>query len=221
MLNEPVVGVLEENQVKDLYEKVTKEIRDTDKKHIIFLEGGTWSQVLEHIGEPFTDSLSYSIHFYHPLEFTFNFQKGLKYPGDILGERWDADAIKNRLENYYNYSIKWNVPIFVGEFGINSRCEGCYGELGWVRDTLSCFKEFDFHWTYWTYKSAANSVFPDGIYQYLKNPAWINRQGPVYGWENYYTLWKSHKKEIAESWKTENYIKNNPLAEVIHNAIQQ
>ncbi|PJC47617.1 MAG: hypothetical protein CO035_06010, partial [Candidatus Omnitrophica bacterium CG_4_9_14_0_2_um_filter_42_8] len=47
------------------------------------------------------------------------------------------------------------------------------------------------HWAYWTYKAMANSAFPDGIYQYLGNPSWINRQGPVYGFENFYTLWKN------------------------------
>lgn len=219
VLNEPVIKTSNADKVlRGLYMKLVKRIRAIDKNHIIFLEGNTWSQVLEHIGEPFADNLSYSIHFYHPLDFTFNFQKGLKYPGAISGEQWDSNTIKSRLETYYDYSRKWNIPVFVGEFGINSRCEGCYGELRWVKDTLECFKGFDFHWAYWTYKAIGNSVFPDGIYQYLKNPAWVNRQGPVYGWENYYTLWKSHKKEIADSWKTENYIKNKLLAEVIHNA---
>lgn len=216
ILNEPVIkGPGAGKILRDFYIKAVKRIRAVDKDHIIFLEGNIWSQVLTDIGEPFTGNLSYSIHFYHPLEFTFNFHKGLKYPGEILGEYWDINTLKKRLEVYYGCSRKWDIPIFVGEFGVSYRCQACSGELSWVNDTLKCFKEFGFHWAYWTYKAAANSVFPDGIYQYLANPPWINRQGPVYGWENYYALWKSHKEEIAGSWKTGNFTKNKSLTDIL------
>ncbi|MDP2921041.1 MAG: cellulase family glycosylhydrolase [Candidatus Omnitrophota bacterium] len=215
VLNEPVIRTPDAGKVlRKLYMSLVKRIRAIDKGHIIFLEGNTWSQVLEDIGEPFSENLSYSAHFYHPLEFTFNFQKGLKYPGDILGEQWARDTIKRRLEIYYNHSKKWNIPIFLGEFGVNSR-DGYYGEFEWLKDTISCFRDFKFHWTYWTYKAAANSVFPDGIYQYLANPLWVNRQGPVSGWENFYDLWDSHKEKIAESWKTENFTKQESLANLL------
>lgn len=216
ILNEPVIKSVDAGKIlRNFYIKAVKRIRDIDKNHIIFLEGNIWSQVLEHIGEPFADNLSYSVHFYHPLEFTFNLHKGLKYPGNIMGEYWDINRIRKRLEGYYSYSRKWNVPIFAGEFGVNSRCPGCYGELAWAKDTLKCFKEFGFHWTYWTYKAIGNSVFPDGIYRYLANPAWINRQGPMYGFENFYALWRGHKKEITESWKTPNFTKENQLLNLL------
>ncbi|PJC47616.1 MAG: hypothetical protein CO035_06005, partial [Candidatus Omnitrophica bacterium CG_4_9_14_0_2_um_filter_42_8] len=134
ILNEPVIKRSDAGKtLRGFYIKAVKRIRNIDKNHIIFLEGNIWSQALEHIGEPFADNLSYSIHFYHPLEFTFNFHKNLRYPGNILGEYWDKDTIRKRLEGYYNYSRKWNVPVFVGEFGVNSRCPGCYGELKWVK----------------------------------------------------------------------------------------
>jgi len=215
VLNEPVIKTPDAGKIlRKLYMELVKRIRAVDKSHIIFLEGNTWSQVLEHIGEPFGENLSYSAHFYHPLEFTFNFQRGLRYPGNILGEQWGRDTIKRRLEAYYNCSKKWGIPIFLGEFGVNSR-DGYYGEYEWLKDVISCFRDFKFHWTYWTYKAAANSAFPDGIYRYLGNPAWINRQGPVYGWENYYILWEKHKEDIVKSWKTDNFIKNEPLVDVL------
>lgn len=217
VLNEPVIKTSDAGKkLRGLYVELVKRIRAIDKKHIIFLEGNIWSQVLEDIGKPFADNLSYSVHYYHPLEFTFNFHRGLKYPGNISGENWDADTIRKRLEGYYKYSKKWNVPIFAGEFGVTSRYPaGSCGELAWVKDTLKCFKEFGFHWTYWTYKAVANNVFPDGIYQYLGNPLWVNRQGPVYGFENFYGLWKKHKKEIVESWKTRNFKKQKGLANLL------
>ena len=215
ILNEPVIRKNAKKLLRPFYKEAVGRIRNIDKNHIIFLEGNLWSQDLEDIAEPFTDNLSYSAHFYHPLEFAFNFHRGLRYPGKIFREYWDIDTIRSRLEGYHNYSIKWNVPIYIGEFGVNYRCGNYFGELKWLEDTLKCFNEFKFHWSYWTYKAVANSVFPDGLYQYNKNPAWINRQGPIYGWENFYTLWKRHKKEIIASWETENFIENKLIAEIL------
>lgn len=215
ILNEPVIRKDGKKILRPFYKEAVKRIRAVDNKHIIFLEGNIWSQRLEDIGEPFADNLSYSIHFYHPLEFTFNFHRGFKYPGMINGEHWDIGKIRRCLDIYYDYSKKWDVPIFAGEFGVNSRCGECDGELKWVKDALECFKEFQFHWTYWTYKAVGNSVFPDGIYQYLANPPWVNRQGPIYGFENYYTLWKDCKRDIIESWKTKNFTENKPLSNLL------
>lgn len=216
LLNEPVINMKgPRGLLRNFYIKAVSRIRKIDKKHIIFLEGNFWAQILQHIGEPFTENLSYSIHYYHPLDFTFNFHRGLKYPGEIQKDYWDIERIKKDLEVYYNYSRKWKVPIFVGEFGINYRCGECYGELDWLKDVLKCFDELGFHWAYWTYKAVANNIFPDGIYQYLGNPAWINRQGPIYGWENFYTLWGRHKKEIMESWKTGNFTKQENLLNLL------
>jgi hypothetical protein len=215
ILNEPVIKENGKEVLRPFYEKAVRRIRNMDKNHIIFLEGNFWSQRLEDIGEPFSDNLSYSIHYYHPLDFTFNFHKGLRYPGEINGERWDIDKIRKTLESYRDYSREWNVPIFAGEFGVNLRCGHCYGELDWVQHVISCFSEFDFHWTYWTYKAVANSIFPDGIYQYTANPPWVNRQGPVYGWENFYTLWKDRKREIIDSWQTKNFVENKKLCNLL------
>lgn len=222
ILNEPVIEKNARRVLRPFYREAVRRIRAIDKRHIIFLEGNFWSQILEHIGEPFADNLCYSIHYYHPLDFTFNFQRGLKYPGRIYGqytkaggEYWDIGMIRKYMDIYYGYSRKWNVPIFVGEFGVNSRCGECYGELKWVKDILRCFKEYGFHWTYWTYKAVANSIFPDGIYQYLANPPWVNRQGHIYGWENFYSMWEKHKREIIESWQTRNFSKNKQLANLL------
>ena len=52
ILNEPVVPLHDEWQVKDLYLKATKEIRDAGDKHILFLEGNVWAQRLDFLGRP-------------------------------------------------------------------------------------------------------------------------------------------------------------------------
>ncbi|MBU1061285.1 MAG: glycoside hydrolase family 5 protein [Candidatus Omnitrophica bacterium] len=219
VLNEPVIRKQPKKILRNFYKEAVKCIRQVDRKHIIFLEGNFWAQILEDIEEPFTDNLSYSIHYYHPLDFTFNFQRGLAYPGKIQGKDWNRERIKRDLESYYRFGKKWGIPIFVGEFGVNLRCEKCAGSVSWLKDILEIFDEFDFHWTYWTYKSIANSVFPDGIYQYLLNPPWVRREGPIYGWENFYSLWKGREEEIVRSWETQYFEKNRFLSDLLHKSV--
>lgn len=215
ILNEPVIREPLNKSFRNFCKETVRHIRKIDKKHIIFLEGNLWARVLEDIGEPFSENICYSIHYYDPVDFTHNFCKGLRYPGSINGERWDRERIDRDLKAYHKLGRKWNVPIFLGEFGINFRCGKCDGELTWLKDVLELCEEYKFHWTYWTYKTIANSIFPSGLFQYLLNPPWINRMGPVYGWENYYALWKEHKKDIIKSWNTEYFTENKPIINLL------
>ncbi|MDD5654152.1 MAG: glycoside hydrolase family 5 protein [Candidatus Omnitrophica bacterium] len=213
IVNEPVWD--KTRPILELYKRTVSAIREIDKKHIIFLEGNCWSQDIEFLGSPWDDNLVYSVHFYGPLEFTFGFVRDLKYPGNIFGEYWSKAKLKEILKKYQRLQKLWKVPIYVGEFGQNSRCPYCHREFQWTADVLDIFKEFGFHWTYWTYKCVAQATFPDGVYQYQANPAWICRQGPVYGWENFYTLWNKQKIDIVRSWQTSNFTLNKTLYSIL------
>lgn len=214
VLNEPVVGVLEENQVRDLYEKVTAEIRSTDKKHIIFLEGNFWAQRLEFLGAPKDKNTAYSIHLYAPINFTHNFEIGVHYPCKAYGVTWNKNRFDLMAKEYHNFAEKANVPLYLGEFGVNAR-DGNYGEDEWVRDVLEACKKYDISWTYWTYKTVANYEFPDGIYRYMGNPKWVNHDGPQVGIETFPSLWQKEKGSMAFSWRTENFTLNKTIFQVL------
>lgn len=214
VLNEPVVKITEEGIVKDLYEAVTKEIRDIDKKHIIFLEGNVWGQRLNFLGKPKDSNTAYSIHTYAPVEFTFNLNRSLYYPGKVYNITWNKKTLEFLLKTYVSFKNNNKVPIYVGEFGVNAR-DGYYGEIDWVKDMLDIFKKHSFSWTYWTYKTIANSLYPDGIFRYLGNPAWVKREGPVYGWENFASQWPKEKGRMISSWRTENFKLNNKLCSAL------
>jgi hypothetical protein len=57
----------------------------------------------------------------------------------------------------------------------------------------------------------ANSCFPDGLYQFIPNNKYINRPGPVYGWENYLDAWGKEQKDIVSLWRTEGFTPNAAL----------
>ena len=210
LLNEPVMGGRRVTILKKFYQELIERIRAIDKKSWIFLEGNVWAQQIDFLKDLINDNISISIHAYHPLNYTFNFTPFSRFPGKIDNVGWDKKKIYKYLEPYYKFSCKNKVPIFVGEFGINWR-GGHWGELKWLEAILSAFGDFGFGYTYWTYKSIARNVFPDGLYQAISNSKYINREGPVYGWETYLDFWSKEKKDIVNFWRTENFTPNKEL----------
>ena len=80
---------------------------------------------------------------------------------------------------------------------------------------MICFKEFGFHWTYWTYKAVKSGIFPDGLFSFIKNPPWVNRAGPLTGWDTYHLHWPQLKKDIVRSWRTDQFKINAPILKVL------
>lgn len=206
LLNE---AVLEDAKLLNaFYKQLIKTIRRVDHNHILFVEGNRWAQDLDCL-EDFDDSnLALSVHTYLPMEYTFNFVPHLQYP------RKTKKDLHKLMSGYARLAKKEQRPIYVGEFGVNAR-QGHDGEGQWVKDILSCFAEFGFHWTYWTYKAVKNSVFPDGIFSYLENPPWVNRGGPRLGWDTYSSLWPEHREQMIESWRTENFSLNTAILDAL------
>lgn len=213
LLNEPIVA---SSALNKFYQELIKEIRKVDKNHIIFLEPVNWAQDLETLKPPQDENLAFSIHFYQPLDFCFNTQPGLVYPfTDNLYKKNMQDNIKH-LKDCFEISQELKVPILVGEFGVNSR-SNLYGEMDYIRDLTKIFDELDYHWTYWTYKAVKSTIFPDGLYHYTGDPKWVNRQGPLYGWDNYSFLWQTHKRQIIDFWKTASFEIDSQLLAVLRN----
>ena len=210
VLNEAVLT--DTRLLNKFYAQVIKAIRSVDRNHILFIEGNTWGQDITCLADFEDNNLALSIHYYEPTEFTFNLIPHLSYQ-----ESFNSHKIRSRMEGYKNIAEKWSRPIYVGEFGVNSR-QAKYGEDRWVKDAVDCFNDLEFHWTYWTYKSVKNGHFPDGIFSYLNNPPWVNRQGPKLGWENYAACWPTRRPEMIESWDTKNFAANTTILNVLTDA---
>ncbi|UCG35012.1 MAG: cellulase family glycosylhydrolase [Candidatus Omnitrophota bacterium] len=217
ILNEPVLGKKSTTILKRFYKEAIKRIRAIDKNHLIFIEGDNWAQRIDFLKDLIADKISVSTHTYQPLSYAFNFTPFLKFPGRIDGVLWDEGRIYRYLEHYYKFSSKYKVRIFVGEFGINWR-GGFWGELNWIKAILKAFKDFGFDYTYWTYKAVAQNCFPDGLYQYISDSEYINRPGPEYGWDNYFSLWGNKKQGLAQFLRTKNCTPNKKIISVLRNS---
>ena len=215
VLNEAVLDNTAKLNV--FYKKVIKAIRGVDQDHILFIEGNRWAMDLGGLTDFNDDNLCLSVHFYLPLDFTFNFVPHLRYPlrsPGSPGKVFNKSAMDKVLAKYRAVSRKRAAPIFVGEFGVNTR-QGYYGEDRWLKDVLACFEKAEFHWTYWTYKAIKNAIFPDGIYSYMDNPPWVSRHGHRLGWDNYSSYWPKHSGAMIRSWKTEQFTENREILRIL------
>ena len=213
-MNEPVISVFSEHALKSIYEKVTEEIRSADNRHIIILEGNLFARRLKFLRRPRDPNTMYSIHAYLMHDFAFNWEPGLSYPGRSRGIMWNRQTGDLLGRQYATYLDKIGVPLYIGEFGVNWR-GGSLGEVDYIKDELDVLKRYKFHWSYWLYKSIASAIFPDGIYRYEKNPAWVHRQGPASGWETFARQWPKEKGRMINSWRTENFARNDALYSLI------
>jgi len=212
ILNESVLE--DADLLNEFYHEAIKAIRRSDKNHLLFIEGKHWAQQLESLDDFEDDNWVYSIHYYEPMEFCFNLIQFLHYPWDTCNK----EAIRLRMEGYFNFIQKKQRPVYVGEFGVNYR-QGAYNEHVYLQDELKTFNDLGFHWTYWTYKAVKNHMFPDGIYSYYPNSPWIHRQGPKTGWHCWGDLWAKHKDEMTASWQTRAFDLNTHVFEQLKKAI--
>jgi len=125
LLNEAVIG--SSQTLNAFYKKLIKRLRGVDKNHILFIEGDKWAVDIECLDQFKDDNYALSIHHYEPLDFTFNFVPHLSYPLTRKKKGVNRSILRKHLYPYKRISERRGVPIFVGEFGVNTR-EGVYGE---------------------------------------------------------------------------------------------
>jgi endoglucanase len=124
-----------------VYRRVVKQIRAIDPDHIIYLEGDLFSSRFEKMDAPFADNLVYSSHNYAGPSYDPR-----KTP--ITAEQRQQNILRQReifqAHEGTRYMQRYNVPLWVGEFGANGDCG--------LDDQVSVFEEYGAHWTIWTYK---------------------------------------------------------------------
>jgi hypothetical protein len=131
-----------------LYERTIKAIRNVGDNHICIVQpyGGDQPDVPNNEKPPINDeNIMYTFHPY-PLEKP-NFQYEPWY--NMLLSTWSQ-----RKQN-------WNLPIYVGEFGVPWRLTN-YTEddcVNWTQRLCEDFKSRGFHWTYWSFKWDKNALY--------------------------------------------------------------
>ena len=130
LLNEPIATYFkaeEFNQyLEPLYKEITRSIRTVDKNHIIILGGAQWDSNFKPFGPPFDSKLIYQFHKY-----------------------W-TEPTQNVIQDYIDFSDKYNVPIYCGETGENKD--------EWVKTFKDLLEKNNIGWHYWPYKKLDNTA---------------------------------------------------------------
>ncbi|NUQ82637.1 MAG: cellulase family glycosylhydrolase [Bacteroidetes bacterium] len=132
LLNEPLAHYFNADSLnhtlEPLYRRMTDTIRRYDKNHIIFLGGAQWNSNFSVFGPPFDDKLAYTFHKYWT-------------PTDV-----------SVIQDYLDFSKKYNVPLWMGESGENSD--------EWVMAFRKTLEANNVPWCFWPYKKMDDTAGP-------------------------------------------------------------
>ncbi|OIR13118.1 endoglucanase C307 precursor [mine drainage metagenome] len=129
LLNEPIAHYFDSSHfnhlLEPLYKKITKAIRTVDDNHLVFLGGSQWDSNFKIFGQPFDKKAVYTFHKY-----------------------WTPPT-KEVIQEYIDFSNKYQVPIYCGETGEN--------DDNWVMQFKQLLEKENIGWHYWPYKKMNNT----------------------------------------------------------------
>jgi hypothetical protein len=97
LLNEPICPYMDvaslNPRLEGVYRRIAAAIREVDKRHVLFVQGGQWASNFSMFGPPFDSNMAYSYHMF-----------------------W-ADPVRASIAPMLDLSIARNVPLWLGESG--------------------------------------------------------------------------------------------------------
>ena len=135
LLNEPIAHYFDtayfNPRLEPLYKRIVAAIRRVDRDHIIFLGGAQWDTNFKVFGPPFDPKLAYTFHKY-----------------------W-MDVKQEAIQEYVDFSNKYNVPLLMGESGENTD--------EWVTAFRTLLEKNEISWCFWPYKKVDATSSPVSI----------------------------------------------------------
>jgi len=124
LLNEPISPYNDEDflnpQLEPLYRDIITAVREVDTNHPVFLAAAQWSTNFAVFGQPFAGNVAYTYH------------------------KFWASTKRDSVQDYVDFSQRWNVPVFLGEAGeLTDKWNTAFRALN---------ERFGIGWSFWTYK---------------------------------------------------------------------
>jgi len=155
LINEP--DAPSSNSLLKLYEKLISRIRRHDSNHIIILEANRYGIDPSGLDRIDDDNIMIEVHYYPLPGFTNSV-----YPGEVMGlpgligsERryYDSSVLEQEFLQRAEPIIRWEKPVYVGEFGsLYWNSPNDVYRLRVNDDLMTIFAKYGAHWTIWTYK---------------------------------------------------------------------
>lgn len=138
LLNEPLpegtgAALKYGNELEPLYKRITAAIRETDKNHMITLEGMNWANNWSVFGLPFDSNVFYQFHYYC----------------------WNQPDNLNNIQYFTDMRKKLKTPVWIGETGEKNNT------IYW--GTTQYFEYNNMGWSFWPWKKMATQNTPYSI----------------------------------------------------------
>lgn len=147
------------------YDRLAAAVREIDQRHILFLDGNTYSTDFSMFEEPLPNAV-YTVHDYA--------RPGMvpqaRYPGYVEGRHVDRSTLVEVFEQRTEFQRRTGTPIWVGEFGpqYTGNREQDAERYQLLRDQLDIYAAAGASWSLWTYKDVGlqgvQRVDPDSGY---------------------------------------------------------
>ncbi|MGR6923443.1 glycoside hydrolase family 5 protein [[Actinomadura] parvosata] len=146
-VNEP--GDLTGKVIGPFYDRLVKAIRAADPRHVLFLDGNTYSTDFSIFREVYENTV-FVMHDYA----LAGFAHGGPYPGYTRGEWCDRAELERTFAKRSRFQRETGTPLWVGEFGPVYTGDPDVDRQRYqiLRDQLAIYDEQDVGWSLWTYK---------------------------------------------------------------------
>jgi len=206
VMSEPVVksgagGGKAPAELELFYKAVLKKIRLHDTQRWFLLTPGPRGRPNNFDGFTAFDiqdeKLIYGAHMYMPDVFTHQGikerPKGISYPGNIKGQKWDREAIAKAFSSLRDFEKETGYPVFIGEFQAARWGDGA--DI-WVKDVIETMDTYGWSWAYFAYEAGQN--FWDPFYEVE------NKLDPAKNWNLKKTgtetdIWKYMRTRYSEN----------------------
>jgi endoglucanase len=146
-INEP--GDPSGKVVGPFYDRLVKAVRAADPRHVLFLDGNTYSTDMSIFREVYENTV-FVCHDYA----LAGFAHGGGYPGYTLGRWCDRQELEKTFEERSTFQRETGTPLWVGEFGpvYTGDPEQDRERYQILRDQLEIYDAHGAGWSLWTYK---------------------------------------------------------------------
>lgn len=159
LINEPVEGIVADGCMdwRALATAATDTIRAVDPGKPVLVEPSPWGGPggFETLVPLDRESVIYGFHMYLPHRFTHqgvgDNPVGFEYPGEVDGQWWDKEALREAMRSAIAFQERFNVHIHVGEFSA-IRWAPENSAYRYLRDVIELFEEYGWDWVYHAFR---------------------------------------------------------------------
>lgn len=136
-------------RIGPFYDRLSTAIREADPRHILFLDGNTYSTDFSMFSTPIENSVYTSHDYARP-----GMIPEASYPGEVEGRYFDRGLLEKIFLERTEFQRRTGTPIWVGEFGPQYTGDPARDEQRFeiLRDQLEIYAEAGASWSLWTYK---------------------------------------------------------------------